>query len=660
MSRFGRDLWLLAGILLLATVLRVAWPTLSEFKFSEARLEALALELTREGRLPLVGVPSSAGFDHSPISVYLYVPAFVATTSPIPATIYGGLVGVAAVALCWWLSRRWPGGGLWAASVATVLFAVSPWAVAFSRKIWQVAFVPLLALVFVGLAISALIQRRSWNLAWALLAFALLVQIHPSAVSLALALLLWLIIFRRSVRLVPLLAGIGLGLLTTIPFFVHQVSSGWPAPAALRGLPEAVWDFSAVRMTWEAITGRSIHALAGDAYPLLQVVPQLSWIFNLIGWLTVAAALVLTWRMIRYWQVLDETCRTTAAIDLVILSWLAIPVLFNLRQSLPLHLHFFALIIPAAYMVIGRAAQAGFSAIPSNELGQRNQRTRFGVLKVAVVVGLSLLAIAQVTAIILMGRFVATHDTPGGFDKPLAHYQSIVDQALSLAKEAQAAELLVVGEGDSIVVDQTPAIFDVLLREQIAYRFVRGGSAAVFPAHTAMAMISPEAGVAANWYGPWPTQDIGHGYQLVTLDGSWPQDALQPVTGPRTFQNGLELQGYSWNRIKSDETRSTLWLLWQTLWQGAEDTHFFVHFLDSDKEQWGQRDAVGYPSALRRKGDRIISAFDITLQETTPSEPYWVRVGLYVFPEVIDVPVIDQSGNPITGTIILGPLGQDQ
>jgi hypothetical protein len=182
----------------------------------------------------------------------------------------------------------------------------------------------------------------------------------------------------------------------------------------------------------------------------------------------------------------------------------------------------------------------------------------------------------------------------------------------------------------------------------------------VFPAHTAVALISPEAGEAADWYRPWPAQSLESGYRLVTLDGSWPQDDLQPVAGPRTFQNGLELQGYSWYTTNTAGNKSTFWLLWQTLWQGAEDTHFYVHFLDKDKEQWGQRDAVGYPSALRRKGDRIVSAFDIILPETRPSGPYWVRVGLYVFPEVVDVPVIDQAGNPITGTIILGPLGGGQ
>ena len=240
-----RQIWLLVAILLVAVLLRVAWPTLTEFKFSEARLEALALELTREGRLPLVGVPSSAGFDHSPLSVYFYVPAFLLTTNPIPATIYGGLVGAAAVALCWLLTCRWPFGGAQdrpnarpiAALLAAGLLAVNPWAVAFSRKIWQVTFVPLLALLFVGLAISALVGRRHRNLAWALAVYAVLVQVHPSAIGLAPALLLWLLLFWREVRLGPLLAGGGLGLLSALPFLAHQVQSGWPAWRALQNLP---------------------------------------------------------------------------------------------------------------------------------------------------------------------------------------------------------------------------------------------------------------------------------------------------------------------------------------------------------------------------------------------------------------------------------------
>ncbi len=656
------EILLLVAVLLLATVLRIGWPSLTEFKFSEARLEALALELTREGRIPLVGVPSSAGFDHSPISVYLYLPAFLLTSDPIPATIYGGLAGVVAVALCWWLARRWPGGGRWAAMTGTLIFAVSPWSVAFSRKIWQVAFVPLLTLGFIGLLVSALVEepdsnpskRRQWRLAWSILVYALLVQVHPSAIALVPAWALWLIVFWRRVKLGPLVIGGLLGILTTAPFLLHQTQSGWPALASLRSLQGAAWDLSSVQLSWEAISGRSIHALAGDAFPLLKTVPKLGRLFNLLGWMAVGASLCLIWRTITRWQATELWEKQAARVDFVLLSWLLVPIAFNLRHSLDLHLHFFALVAPAAYLIIGRGAEqivdTAKSRIPK----------WFRPLVAAGAAVLGVLALFQVLAIILMGRFVATHDTPGGFGLPLAHYLKAADETIEMAHRTNAAEVLVVGQGDSVVVDPTPAIFDVLLRGRVAYRFVDGESAAVFPANRSVVLLSPHSGEAAEWYGAWPAHQLQDGYRLVALDGSWPQDhpqavaSLEPIAGPRTFQNGIEFQNYAWQR--DQEGRGRLWLQWQVLWLSPENTHFYAQVLDPVEQQWGQQDSVGYPTESRRKGDRTLTKFDISKEQGMAGDPYWGRAGLYLYPQVVPIPVIDETGSPVGDAVVVGPL----
>jgi hypothetical protein len=637
------DLLLLASVLLPATVLRIGWPTLTEFKFSEARLAALALEITREGRLPLIGVPSSAGFDHSPISVYLYAPAFLLTANPIPATIYGGLIGVAAVLLCWQLARRWPEGGRRTALVAALLFAVGPWSVVFSRKIWQVAFVPLLTLAFVGLMMSALIDRRRWRLTWSLVVYALLVQVHPSAVSLAPAMILWLVVFRREVQLQPLLIGGILGALTGVPFIVHQFQHGWPVLTALQTLPSAVvWDSTAYRFAWEMITGQGIHALAGNAYPFLKAVPQVAWTFNLLGWLLIGATLWLTLRTVTGWKAIDARRQNQARIDLFLLSWLVMPIILNIRHSLDLHLHFFALVAPAAYLVVGRAA------------GALVQPSTTSPVRIAGAMGMGLLTLAQVVVLVLMGCFVATHDTPGGFGTPLSHYLAVSEQATESAARKDAAEVLVVGDGDSTVVDEVPAIFDVLLRGRVSYRFVDGQSAALFPAHRALVLLTPEAGDVGEWYDPWPSTNSPERYQFVVLDGSWPEEGLDPVGGPRVFQNGVELQAYAW---QGDGRQVRVWLLWQVLWLSPEPTHFSVRLSDEEGQQSGQQDAVGYPTAYRRKGDRIINKFDITLSPEALPGPYWGQVGVYVYPEVISLPVMDGMGKPVAGAVMLGPLG---
>jgi hypothetical protein len=648
-----QELLVLASILLLATVLRIGWPTLTEFKFDEARLEALALELTRDGRLPFVGLPSSAGFHHSPLSVYLYVPAFLFTTNPIPATIYGGLVGVAAVALCWWLARHWAGGGRGAAWIAALLFAVSPWSVAFGRKIWQVVFIPFLALAFVGLLISALIEEpdpggvhdRQWHLAWAIVAYALLVQVHPSAAALLPGLLLWLILFWRRVRPGPLIAGMVMAALTGMPFLVQQAQNGWPALGALKALPAAGWDLSAVRLAWEAITGRGLYVLAGDAYPSPRIVPELGWTFNLVGWLLVASGWWLTCRAIKTWRTTDSGLRRQARVDLVLLTWLAMPVVFNLRHNLDLQLHFFVLVLPAAYLIIGRAVQGVLRA-------QRTSR-----LRVPGTLGLGLLVGGQVVGLALMGQFVATHETPGGFGVPLRRYLSVANQTIARATQQGATEVLVVGQGDFSVVDEIPAIFDVLLRGRVAYRFVDGQSTAVFPSHPALALLTPGAGEVIGWYRspPFSSTALEGGYLLVDLGGTSPQLQFKPLTGLRLFRNGVEAQGYTWQRDTTPGEAVKFWLLWQVVWLSPDDTHFYVHLLDEESRPLGQRDSAGYPLAYRQQGDRVVSKFDITIEKEPPAGLYWARIGQYLYPQVANVPLIDQAGNPAADAIVVGP-----
>jgi hypothetical protein len=643
----------------LSAILRVGWPTLTEFKFSEARLEALALELTREGRLPLVGVPSSAGFDHSPVSVYLYAPAFLFTTSPIPATIYGGLVGVGTVAVCWRFARRWPGGGSAAAVTAAAMLATSPWAVSFSRKIWQVAFVPILSLILVGLAVALFcpgerartVGKSGRHLVWLVVTYALLVQVHPSAVSLAPALALWLILFRRSVKPGYLVLGALLGLLTGLPMLVHQVKSGWPAWTALRALPQADWDLSAVRLSWEMITGRGIHALVGDAYPLLGIEPRLAWTFNLVGWFTLGACALLVWRTVRNWSAKDLNAWRSARVDFILLSWLAVGVLFNLRHSLELHLHFFALLSPVAFLILGRGLQA-IVTVPPRSMKEADVFHPPG-RTLAVVVGLVLtcFAVAQVSMLVLLGRFLASHEVTGGFGTPLARYLEVAEQVSERAQATGASEVLVVGLGDSVVVHEGPAIFDILLRAGATrYRFVDGDTAAVFPPHPSIVLLRPGAGEAERWYAAWTPELIAGGYRLLSLDGSWPAGDVEPVQGQRLFENGIEVQGYSW---EVDSGRAEFWALWQVLWLQPDDTHFFVHVKDEEGSLLGQGDAAGYPVHYRRRGDRVLSRFDIDVDRGTVVEHLSARVGLYYYPQVKNLRVLDSEGNPAADAIVL-------
>ena len=262
-----RQAALLLAVLLLASVLRMGWPGLTEFKGDEARLMALSLEMASLQRFPLRGISSSVGVPNFPASVWLYaLPLFVSHHAYAP-TLFTGLLNVFAVFGAWWLARRYWGPR--AALLAALLFAVSPWAVVHSRKIWAQNLLPPLV---VGWAISgalAFIERRPRWVTLHLLLLALAAQVHFAAITLLPATIIYLIVFRRRLRWRSLLAGAGLAL--------WSLARRWRYPDALPGeWTLATWARQADGIAWTGGT----TLIAGLAAALIAVVLVLGCLEN--------------------------------------------------------------------------------------------------------------------------------------------------------------------------------------------------------------------------------------------------------------------------------------------------------------------------------------------------------------------------------------------
>ncbi len=211
--------WLLVAALMgLAGLLRMNWVGISEFKADEARLLALALDMA-DGKIALRGISSSVGLPNFPMSVWLYALPLVVWPHPYAAILFTGLLNTLAVLACYWLVRRY--WGMVAAVAATLMFAVSPWAVIFSRKIWAQNLLPLFVMLWViGLAL-ALVDRKPRFMWLALVALTVAVQIHLAALALVPATLVLLIVFWRRLSWKDVLIGAGLGVLTAVPFFIY-------------------------------------------------------------------------------------------------------------------------------------------------------------------------------------------------------------------------------------------------------------------------------------------------------------------------------------------------------------------------------------------------------------------------------------------------------
>jgi 4-amino-4-deoxy-L-arabinose transferase-like glycosyltransferase len=622
-----------AALLLLAGALRMAWPGITEFKADEARLLSLALEM-RQGTLAVRGISSSTGFPNFPMSVWLYALPVLVWPHPYAATLFTGLLNTLAVGGGYWLARRYWGTG--AALAATLLFAVSPWAVLFSRKIWAQNLLPLFVMVWAISAALALVEGRRWMLAVHILALAIAIQIHLAAVALLPATLVLLVVFWRRVEWRALLTGVGLSVLVAAPFLVY-LASRLEGMALLGGGGEAsgaTIGGDALRYSSMIITGSDIQSLAGPAQfqAYLDALPPLAWVYAL--WLLLVAGGVV-------WLVgglLRDRSTIQAQAGFVLLVWLVSPLLVFLWPWTPVYLHYFIALLPAPYLISGVFVGAILA-----RAGAWGRGLTWAVLLVTA--GL------QVVALVSLLSLVGSVATPGGFGTPLAVTLAAADRARAEVA-AGATEVLIAGSGSSPNVDSFPAEFDALLFD-VPRRFVDSTAEALYPAAASVVVAD-----ARTEMPTWATTDlyraaasrveavparIGEGELLViALPGDAAPAAAGPLEAPVLLANWVTLLGTEAITPPAGDGR---W--WQIHWRTGDNPdpatyHFFNHLLSADGARLAQVDAPAFRPDQWRAGDQVISRFVMPW----PPDGTAVRLGMYRYPELTAVPLLDVAGNP--------------
>lgn len=628
---------MLAGVLLLAALLRMGWPALTEFKGDEARLVSLSLQMARLESFALRGISSSVGVPNFPASVWLYALPLALWRHVLSPTLFTGFVNVLAVAGTWWLVRRvW---GPYAALAAALLFAVCPWAVVHSRKIWAQNLLPP---IVVGWGISPVlgfVERRPWFVTLHLLLLALAVQVHFAAIALVPASAFLLVYFRRRLRLGALLAGVALSLLTAVPFLLYL----WRQPGGMARFADLLAGGKGMGFSltpWRYVlllsTGSEIHSLAGPQQfqTYLQRIPPMALVYAL--WLALmGAGVVSLLRQVRQRQTGDRLAGETA---LIVLVWLVMPPLFFTLFPGDVALHYLLPVYPTPFILVGLGARA------------IERRTRpFTSL------ALPISAVLQVWAWALLLDLVATQATPGGFGTPLGLHLQAVRETQQLVQEWGAQEVLLAGRGEDPGETEFAAIFDVLLGET-SHRFVDVRRSALFPAAPSVVLLDTGLSEEAGPYREATVEQrqaplrAGEGALLIyALPGHaapMAQNTLPPP--PPQYANYVKLLGYG---AKSGEDAGTI--LWRLTWQTADgpaggpsgrDYHFFNHLLDAGGQRVAQADAAAFDSAQWRQGDVVVSGFALEVPHEAES-PFTMRVGMYVFGSGENVPVLDVAGN---------------
>lgn len=647
MKRSRSEALALLLVLLLAGVARMARPGLTEFKADEARLLTLALD-TAAGDVAARGIATSVGFPNAPLSVWLYALPLLVWRHPFAPTLFVGLLNTLAVAGVYWLGRRYWGGT--AGLAAALLFAAGPWGIIFSRKLWAQNLLPLFAVGWAACAALALVEGRRWFLALHLLCLAVAVQIHPAAVGLAPATLALLVIFRRRVAWRAVALGVLLAGLTAAPFLWYlwgrwRAEGGLPlgAGAGAGGpSPEALW------LVLRLVAGEGIGGLAGEGFvglPGMVAVHGL-WVGLLAGGGVWLAGQTLSPALSQGERETSPALREGGGV--ILLLWLLAPLLTFVWGWTPVYIHYFIAVLPAAYLIAG----AGFARLLAG-WGPAARATAWTAL--ALSAALQLVAWGGVMA------DVAAAPADSAFGVPLATKLLAAGRARGLLRQTGAAEVVIAGDGSNPAQDDFAAEFEALLHDT-PRRFAHLNREALFPAAPAVVLLDT---AAAD--GPAATRDLYRAaaagaervpvagsalaYEALALPGGaapQPDAALDP---PPLLANFVRLTGHAarWGPAG---------LLWDVQWRTADnpdpaDYHFFNHLLDGAGARAAQADAAAFSAAQWRAGDVVVSRF-LLPGAAGAAPPLTMRVGMYRFPSLEAVPVLDAAANPVGDAIEVG------
>jgi 4-amino-4-deoxy-L-arabinose transferase-like glycosyltransferase len=662
----------LMAIMLLAAYLRLSNLGLTEFKLDEAHVCSKAAEFLASGRPPLVGIGSSVGAANPPL--FIYLTAIPLSLSKNPAVIAGfiALLNVGAVLGCYLLTREHFGEKV--ALIAALLFAVSPWAVFYSRKIWAQDLLPPFVALFFAAVFSMTVKCRPRQLILVFLWLACLIQLHLSALALIPLVALLLLVFKSRIRLVPLVAGLLVFALIFAPYIYYEATHGW---INLRTFIEvsrgpATFDLKSAQYVAQIISGQGYHALAGASFKgFLAEIMDFAWLNVVETWLLTGGVVYLAWQALRGWYlgrkdgVSDEMARFT-----ILLSWLLLPVLFHVRHTTPVYPHYFITLYPVQFITIGVFVVRVLdwtSSLANNLKTWPLIRFIAGrMLPISLVALILGLALWQVHLTGAFYSFVDRNDTSGGHGLPVKYY---LQAAESLKRLTDGAQVLILSEGDVPAWHETPAIFDFLLQPEITPRFISYQEALVFPRADALYLLAPGDNLAVSVLDEYAQElinerislrggpDAFRFYRFKAGDLTSIKAALADGDTPAALDNGVEILGYDVSGEVSPGGDLRLALYWTVRTVPDASYHFFNHLVDDEGQRWGQKDGTGYPAGQWREGDAVVSWFDIPIASDAPPGEYWVLTGMYTYPEGVRASVLDEQGQPASDALRLGPIG---
>lgn len=635
-----KDIAALLLILIVAALTRLHRLDAVEFFHDEAMVSMMAQEMADGLTFPLQGILSSVGIPNPPTSIYVMALPFAFSSDPVAATGFIAVLNVAGVGLLWLIARRY--FGFTAALVAGLIFALNPWAILYSRKIWAQDYVN----PFLLLALTAALwgyrdgKRCGQILALPVMLFAM--QIHFAAWALV-PLFAWIAwTGRRNIRRGATAAGLVLGVLVMLPYLIGFTQT-------LQVDPTRISD----------VLDRSGGARKGGLRAVIYAA-QLATGTDIETWVAPHVDPTTFGRTneVRIGAILFAGVPLLSGILAIIFKWRGWIVGFSLWILLPLAVfqigladlwpHYFVPQLPAFALI------AGIGVAWFTDLTRHNNWLWIAASAlIIVVIGRLLLGqwdyFATVTDYAYIHN-IALGTGTSGYTTPMFVLDAVHD-----AIPPEIEDVIVLSDGDRVWFDAEAARWPVILRDEArCVRTLAPSGMMVAPAgrfamittptvSTSLLALYPGAGAAVI-----PARTDEGSYHVTVFDSPpAPDDTLTALPAPAPFSNGVLLTGYHISQERVD-LRFTLPEAPDRSFYGAldHDYQFFIHLLDLNGARIAQLDASFWPGRHWCAGDQLTLWRDI---DTTDAET--LRFGFY---KLLDaetgvtqaVDLLDVAGNP--------------
>lgn len=327
-----------------AAATRFSWLDLMEFKADESEASRLGLHVlgyTEPGAghfFPTEGLISSLGIPNPPLFVYLVAIPLAVVRSPLAVAGFIAATNVLAVWLCYLIGKRCYSRFVGVAAAA--LFALSPWGIVFSRKIWAQDLLPVFTTLFILQLHAFLVEKRPRAVCWLIVLAAAATQLHFSAWILPVILLGALVLGRKAIEWPWVAFGVGGALALYAPFLAWHTGDFFRAAqhrSAYDG-PGAVGRLVSTTHLMFAITGGDkLKFVIGSQTALAAPLSYLLGIAAVAG-LVVAC---------KHW-------RTTPVgrVRLLLAAWYLLPLLALAALPVSIYIHYLIVLFPLPFLGI--------------------------------------------------------------------------------------------------------------------------------------------------------------------------------------------------------------------------------------------------------------------------------------------------------------------